>query len=142
MYWSRPPGAPGCCAVASIRCTTWRALRFGNCARTSAARPATYGDAKLVPWIGPALPPSTTWLARFGPPFADGSSDVISVPGAATLTQGPLTLNEATEPFWSIAATESTSENHGGLTIEVGLSGSAWVFCGQVCEVLPAAATT
>src|SRR5437588_9840157 len=100
MYWSRPPGAPGCWAVASMRCTTSRADRLGNCARTNAASPATYGEAKLVPWIGPCLPPSVTWLASAvsGGAFVDGSREVMFVPGAATLNHGHPTLTQATEP--------------------------------------------
>lgn len=63
-------------------------------------------------------------LARLLEPSA-GSREMILVPGAATLTHGPLTLKFATPPVSSIAATDSTSsENQGGVTIVLGDLGS------------------
>ena len=102
-----PPAAAGCDAVCLIRFITWSALRSGNRSRTSAASPATYGAAKLVPWIGDGWPSwSIVWFAS--PLGLAGSSEMISVPGAATLTHGPWMENSAGSPLRSIAATEST----------------------------------
>lgn len=75
-------------AVRSMRAMTWRADSCGKRCRTSVARPATYGAAKLVPWIGP-LPRAVTVAAVSPPEPGTGLSDTTPVPGAATSTHGP-----------------------------------------------------
>src|SRR5690606_3985447 len=117
MYWSCPSGAAGWCAVYLMRSMTCVAVSFGYLCRTSAATPHTYGAAKLVPSTGAASPlGSMVWLTSRSEPSA-GSSEMMSVPGAATLTHGPFMLKFAAPPLSSMAATDSTwSEKIGGET--------------------------
>src|SRR6476469_4108422 len=119
-----------------MRCITWRAVRFRYRSRISAATPATYGVAKLVPSSARGWPwESTRPVVSPGRPAA---RDTAPVPGAATSTHGPRIEKSAGSPLLSVAATVSTSSsNQPGEEIVV--TGAPGVFCLQVLLVLAAA---
>src|SRR3954452_8698761 len=114
----------------------------GYWARTSAATPATYGAAKLVPWIVP-LPFCV--VTSFTCPDAPGNGlvDTMAVPGAATPTQLPARENGAGAPSCPTAATASTPSRSAGVAAVTG--GRPGVFCGlqvPLSSTVPAATTT
>ncbi|GAA4820774.1 hypothetical protein GCM10023353_30990 [Tomitella cavernea] len=93
-------------AVATIRSTTSGAVSAGKRERMSAARPATSGAAKLVP--STAVTPRSVRTRSARPPSALLARDTTPVPGAATVTHGPATLNSEGDPSGSTDATVST----------------------------------
>src|ERR1044072_6917803 len=116
-----PPFPAGWDAVTLMRFMTCLAVNgvpsLSKYSRISAGSPGTYGAAERGPGIGPCWP----WLetlrvvSRSPPP---ASSEMMFVPGAATLTHGPCIENSATAPSCCVEGTEMTySEKHGGGTM-------------------------